>query len=656
METIVDHVRRLDCLGIAVAGALATVVLLILPAAAAAQITQFDLEVVESPALAGRRFGDVGQYEHLRGLARGEVDPTDPRNREIVNLDRAPRNGAGRVEYSATVEVYRPIDMRRWNRGIFHTVSNRGGAGAADDALLERGFALVRVGWQGDLRPTDSNIVAHLPVATHTDGSRIVGRAFEEFIFDDAARTSRGTLTYPAASLDAGAATLTVRPSNQAPRETPDDLRWRFLSSTEIEISRPTGFDGGAIYELIYQAQDPIVMGLGFAAVRDAISFLRYDLGDREGRGNPLLHEGLAQSALSLGISQSGRMLRDFLYQGFNEDVSGRVVFDGMHPNIAGSRKTFTNYQFGQPGRWQKQHEDHHYPGDQFPFTYATLTDPISGRTDGILEKCSASNTCPKILHSDGEAEIWQARASLLVTDSHGRHVDLPDTVRVYLIAGTQHGGGRGVHTATSSLGICRYPSNPLALGPIRAALNVALHEWVSEGIAPPSSRFPTVATGGLVSATSVEFPAIPGVAYTGSYNPLRLSVDRSIPQVRGEAYTVLVGRTDADGNMRDGIRPATLVAPIGTHTGWNLRRDGFGDGQQCAGTGAFLPFTATRAEREVTGDPRLSLEERYPTHAAYVTAISTAADALVQARLLLRSDANALVAWARRSQSLSRE
>ena len=634
----------------------AAVVLLMLPAVTAAQITQFDLEVVESPAFGGRRFGDAGQYERLRGIVRGDVDPSDPRLREIVNLERAPRNGAGRVEYGATVEIYRPVDMRRWNRGIFHTVSNRGGAGAADDALLERGIALVRIGWQGDLRPTDSNIVAYLPVAMQADGSPIVGRAFEEFIFDDAAQTSRGRLTYPAASLDAGAATLTVRANNDAPRKTPDDLQWRFLSPTEIELSRPTGFDGGAIYELIYQARDPVVMGLGFVAMRDAISFLRYDRTDRSGRGNPLFHEGLAQSALSLGISQSGRMLRDFLYQGFNEDESGRIVFDGLHPHIAGSRKTFTNYQFGQPGRWQRQHEDHDYPGDQFPFTYATLTDPISGRTDGLLARCTASDTCPKILHSDGEAELWQARASLVVTDSRGRDIDLPDTVRVYLISGTQHGGGDGVLTATPSQGICRYLSNPLALGPIRAALNVALHEWVSEGIAPPLSRFPTAAGGGLVSATAVEFPAIPDVAYTGSYNSLRLSDNRSIPPVRGEAYTVLVGRTDTDGNMRDGIRPATLVAPIGTHTGWNLRRDGFGDGQQCSLTGAFIPFAVTRAEREAAGDPRLSLEERYPTHAAYVTAVSTAADALVRDRLLLRTDADALVARARRSQSLSGE
>ena len=286
------------------------------------------------------------------------------------------------------MEIYRPIDMSRWNRALYHTVSNRGGAGAAETALLERGFAFVRVGWQGDLTPTGSNIVAYLPVASSPDGSSIVGPALEEFIFNDAESVSRGRLTYPAASLEPRGGMLSVRATQDADRMRPDDLQWRYVSDTEIEIDRPAGFDGGAIYEFIYEARDPIVLGLGFAAMRDAVSFLRYEAADGNGNANPLAAPGLPTSATSLGISQSGRMLRDFLYQGFNEDVAGRIVFDGMHPNIAGSRKTFTNYQFGQPGRWQKQHEDHVYPGDQFPFTYATLTDPLSGpdgRTAGTM-------------------------------------------------------------------------------------------------------------------------------------------------------------------------------------------------------------------------------------------------------------------------------
>ena len=635
---------------------IAVVACLAAPASGLAQITEFDLDVVESPALGGQSFGAVGQYEFLRGVVAGELDPADPRHGHIVNLDNAPRNAAGRVEYRATVEIYRPVDMSRWNRALYHTVSNRGRAGAAEPALLERGFIFVRVGWQGDLTPTDSNIVAYLPVASNQDGSPIVGPALEEFIFNDAESVSRGRLTYTAATLEPRGGMLSVRATQDAERKRPDDLQWRYVGDREIEIDRPDGFDGGAIYEFIYEAKDPIVLGIGFAAMRDAISFLRYESADRDGNPNPLAAHGLPTTAVSLGISQSGRMLRDFLYQGFNEDVAGRIVFDGMHPNIAGSRKTFTNYQFGQPGRWQKQHEDHVYPGDQFPFTYATLTDPLSGRTDGLQERCSVSNTCPKIVHSDGEAELWQARASLVVTDPEGGHVELPDNVRVYLLSGTQHGGGPGVHTRPPSQGMCQNLSNPLALADTRTALSVALYEWAAKGVEPPASRFPTVAGGGLVAASDLGFPAIPGVKYSGSYNPLHLADHRSLPPMYGDAYTVLVGRIDADGNMVDGVRHPNLVAPVGTHTGWNLRRPGFGEGGQCAGTGSFIPFASTDADREASGDPRPSFEARYPTHVAYVQAVSEAADELVGQRLLLPDDADTIVELARGSGSTTQD
>ena len=634
------------------ASVITVVACLLAPGSGLAQITEFALDVVESPALGGQSFGTVGRYEFLRGVVAGELDPADPRHGHIVNLDSAPRNAAGRVEYRATVEIYRPVDMSRWNGALYHTVSNRGRGGAAEPALLERGFVFVRVGWQGDLTPTDSNIVAYLPVASNADGSPIVGPALEEFIFNDAESVSRGRLTYPAASLEPRGGMLSVRAAQDAERRRPDDLQWRYVGDREIEIDRPAGFDGGAIYEFIYEAKDPIVLGIGFAAMRDAISFLRYESADRDGNPNPLAAHDLPTSAISLGISQSGRMLRDFLYQGFNEDVAGRIVFDGVHPNIAGSRKTFTNYQFGQPGRWQKQHEDHVYPGDQFPFTYATLTDPLSGRTDGLQERCSVSNTCPKIVHSDGEAELWQARASLVVTDPEGGHVELPDNVRVYLLSGTQHGGGPGVHTRPPSQGICQNLSNPLALADTRTALSVALYEWAEKGVEPPASRFPTVADGGLVAPSDLGFPTIPGVKYSGSYNPLHLADHRSLPPMYGDAYTVLVGRIDADGNMVDGVRHPNLAAPVGTHTGWNLRRAGFGEGGQCGGTGSFIPFASTDADREASGDPRRSLEERYPTHAAYVEAVSEAADALVVERLLLPGDAKAIVELASGSGS----
>ena len=575
---------------------------------AAAQVTRIDFRVVESPAFDGQSFGDIGQYERLRGVAYAEVDPNDVRNREIVNITNAPLNDRGRVEYSTTVEVYRPIDLERWNRAIYHIVPNRGGATAGDVLLREMGFAIVQVGWQGDLRATDGNIVPSLPIATYADGSTIVGPTVEEFIFNDEETVSEANLTYAAAALMPGLATFSVRARQGAPRVSIEDPDWSFVSERRIRLNRPSGFDGGAIYELLYLAKDPIVMGLGFAATRDVISFLRYEITDSEGNPNPLMSVGLANAAISLGVSQSGRFLRDMLYQGFNEDLGGRIVFNGMHPNIAGSRKTFTNYQFGQPGRWQKQHEDHFFPGDQFPFTYATVHDPISSRTDGLLVRCSASDTCPLIIHSDGEAEIWQARSSLIVTDPFGEHVDLPDNVRAYLISGTRHGGGGGVHVESPRLGICQNLNSPISMGQIRRALTVALYEWVVDGTEPPPSRFPTVTLGTLVPPTTVGVPSIPDVTFTGSHNPLRRNNYNTFPPLQGGGYVVLAGRVDPDGNMLAGIRHPDLEVPIGTFTGWNLRREGFAEGAQCGGAGSFIPFAADDAERQETGDPRFSI------------------------------------------------
>lgn len=276
------------------------------------------------------------------------------------------------------------------------------------------------MGWQGDIAPTDTNVVAELPVATRADGSPIVGAALEEMIFDDDGSRSRHRQTYPAASRDPAGRMLSVRATQNGKRQAPPDLAWTWVGDTGIEATRPAGFDGGAIYEFIYQARDPIVLGLGFAAIRDAVSFLRYETADAARAPNPLAEPGLPRTAISIGISQSGRLLRDFPYQGFNEDVEGRIVFDGIHPNIAGSRKTFTNYRFGQPGRWQKQHEDHVHPGDQFPFTYVTLTDPLSGRTDGLQARCAVSDTCPKIECCRAQPQVPVARACRGVNGGSG--------------------------------------------------------------------------------------------------------------------------------------------------------------------------------------------------------------------------------------------
>ena len=390
-------------------------------------------------------------------------------------------------------------------------------------------------------------------------------------------------------------------------------------------------------------------MGVGMAAIRDVVSFFRHRAADEDGRPNPLSIDGGApavEHVYAFGMSQSGRFLRDWLWQGFNQDLNGGKVFDGVIPSLAGSRKTFTNFAFGQPGRFSCQHEDHLTPGDQFPFTYATRFDPVSGRTDGILERCRASNTCPKIMQTDSSGEFWQGRASLVVTDEAGRDLELPDDVRVYLFAGTQHGG----RMATSVFPFCQYPGNPVEMSPPHRALLAALDQWISAGVPPPPSNFPRAADGTLLPAHALNFPAVPGVTYSGLLNEL-CQVDYSVQPPRPLAdhrYAVIVPAVDSDGNETGGVRLPDVAAPLGTHTGWNPRREGFAPGE-LALLGWYLPFASTAAERVASGDPRPSLQERYRDHDAYVEAVARAARELCEARLLLPEDVERYIEAARR-------
>jgi hypothetical protein len=411
-----------------------------------------------------------------------------------------------------------------------------------------------------------------------------------------------------------------------------------------VRITRPPGFDAGAIYEFIYEARDPIVMGLAFAATRDVVSFLRYETQDSTGEPNPLAAGGLPPIALSAGVSQSGRWLSDFIYQGFNEDEQGRQVFEGANPIIAGSRKTFTNFAFAQPGRFSRQHEDHVFPNDQFPFTYTMLTDPLTGRTDSILRRCEATSTCPKVFHIDSDFEIWGARGALITTSPTGQPILLPDSVRAYLFSATQHGIGDG------TFGICQQRSNPLRYSSL-PALTAALDDWVTDGQAPPPSRYPTLADGTLVAIDQTGFPDIPGVNYPGNYNVLRVADYSVQPPFEGQAYPVFVTPVDADGNSVAGIRHPLLEVPIATHTGFNLRAAEHAPGEACSTTGSYIPFARTLVERQKTGDPRLSLQQRYRSHERYVSRVARAAERLVRERLLLQADADRIVAAADEKQ-----
>ncbi|MEE2636769.1 MAG: alpha/beta hydrolase domain-containing protein [Acidobacteriota bacterium] len=651
-------------------GALGAVLCSLGATAADAELVRFEILRIESPTFEGVSFGSSGLYEKIVARAFLEVDPHDRRNTDIIDLGLTPTNASGRVEFVTDVMILKPIDLDISNHRMLYGVVNRGrklSLGLLNDAprvndpttatdtgngyVMRQGYTLVWSGWQADVTPGEARMRVDVPTVNGVTGSNQ-----DEFIFEHNDNPTVVTLSYPAASLNPDLATLTVRQHERDPRVTPADLSFEFIDgnetdagsngATRVRIHRPTGFDAGAIYELTYPARDPLVMGLGFAATRDVVAFLRRETTDSTGRPNPLAPNGAPAiaHAYALGISQSGRFLRDLVYQGFNEDEDGQLVFDGVIPHVAGSRKTFVNTRWAQPGRYSREHETHLTPGDQFPFTYGVLTDPLTGLEGGILARCQQTETCPKVMHTDTSTELWQARSSLVVTDTAGADIELPSNVRAYLLGSAPHGGAiDGVARMTPT---CQHLRNPVHAGPTMRALLHALDQWQSHDVAPPDTRYPSRAAGTLVlpDRDHTNFPAIPGLGYTGRHNGIRVTDYGQEPPAESAAYPVYVSRIDADGNDVAGIRLPAVQAPLGTYLGWNQRRTGHAEGALCSTTGSFIPFAKTRAERQTAGDARLSLEERYPSRHAYTERVHDAVTQLRDERLLLTEDADQIL------------
>jgi hypothetical protein len=630
-------------------------------------VQRLEITEQESPVFGGAEFAGVGNYERLHGTVFGELDPRHPLNAGIVNLDKAARNARGHVEYQSDFRILKPLDLDRGNGCLVYDVPNRGNQpimgrlnGAPDGGhpqhagngfLMRRGFTVVWSGWQGDVPPGADRLTARFPnIPGITDMVReefiaeATGLLGDSNIQELSEERFVGTLVYPVA--DPAGATLTVREREADPRALPPGLAWRLIDDRHVEITRPTapGFDRGAIYEFIYRARDPTVMGIGFAAIRDIVSFLRYGT-----RDNPLApQERLCiRRALGFGISQSGRVLRDLAYLGFNEDFAGRQVFDGILPVVAGSRRTCINWQFAQAGRYSRQHEDHSYGDDQFPFSYPTLSDAISGRSGGILQRARDAGVCPKVLHLDTESDLWQARSSLVATDTSGADLAMPDEVRIYTVSGVPHAPFRPL-----SKPVMQLPGNRLGYGAFMRALLVVLFEWVEHGVAPPDSRFPSRADGTLVTLAEsrATFPRLPQVDFPKVLNELRLRDHSVEPPIESTAYPVFVQATDADGNALGGIRHPMVDAPLATHTGWSLRASGYGEGDLFTIQGSMVPFATTEAERQRAGDPRPSLEARYASRDVWAARLAAATDRLVTERLLLPEDGDRLVAAARES------
>jgi hypothetical protein len=618
----------------------------------AAKVVKFEIVRVESPAFEGRSFGTIGTYDRIIARATIAVSPDDPHNTVIVDLDRAPRNAQGSVNAVTDVEILRPTVAANGNRRLFYEVLNRGGklgfalfndnpvvvndlvkaTDAGNGFLMNRGYTVMWSGWQGDIVPGAGRMTFSPPVVPG-----VTGLAREEFVFDHMDNPASATLSYPAADLDPAHAKLSVRQREADSRATPADLAFSFDGPTKISIKRPEGYDAGAIYEFIYTAKDPKVMGLGFAATRDVVSFLRHETADADGNANPLA--GRIDRAIGFGLSQSGRYLHDYLYLGFNADEAGRTVFEGLMPHISGGKKTFTNYRFSQPGRSPYQHADMVYPGADFPFTYPVIADTLTGKRDGFLARCLADGNCPKIIKSDSEIEFYQQRASLVVTDTEGHALSMPDNVRLFLISNLQHFSL--ANAKPEMVKTCAFPTNPLNAGPVVRALLVAMDGWISNGTAPPPSRYPSVSDGTLVTPAEegAGYPQIPGFTYTTRMaRPTVIKADE-MPPSTGAAYPVFVPKTDADGRDIAGVHLPTLEAPDATYTGWNLRKAGFSEGELCENNGAMIPFAATRAERLKNADSRLSMAERYPHEGDRTAVIAKAARQLVQDRLLLEED-----------------
>jgi hypothetical protein len=625
---------------------------------AGAEIMRIEIRSSE-PVAGGRPFGGAGPYVRLQGTASGELDPADPRNAGIAGLELAQRNARGRVEYALDLELLRPRDPQAGGAKLLYDVTNRGTKVAlgfmhrgvsigdprsassenlGDGFLLERGYTIVWSGWDPTVAP--GLMAARLPVARRA-GQPVVRRIRDEFVFGPGGEPpASAELSYAAADLDPKSARLSVRRAEaDEPREIPAG-EWAFRDERHIEL-RPAGrrFQADSIYDFWYRARDPWVLGVGFAATRDLVAFLR----DPAAPGNPLPG---SRSVLALGVSQSGRFLRHFLELGMNRDARGARVFDGMLIYVAGAGKVFANHEFGQPWRTVSQHGARSFPEVWFPFAHAPQRDPHSGETRGLLR---GDGSDPRIIEANTASEYLHKGASLLHTDPLGtRDLEIPAGVRLFLVAGTEHGGHPGARPIE---GACAHPSNPHDPSPALRALLVALDAWVSEGREPPPSRVPLLADGTLVPLEKLSFPTWPGVGSAPALNRIRALPDWIDPPRAGaKEYTALLPAVDADGNELAGIRLPAIAAPLATYTAWNRFTDPALAPDLCGRLGSWLPFARTGALREKSGDPRLSLAERYPTREAWVERVRRASAELVAARLLLPGDAERFVAEADRT------
>ncbi len=623
---------------------------------AGAHVKKIVIDKKVSPAFDGASFGPAGRYETLAGRAFGELDPNDPHNTIINDIKLAPRNANGKVEYIASFYLVKPIDMSKSSHLMWQDVPNRGGRITINPAHRNDGDIGLSSGWQGDnsgrTAPADDNEWVTVPIAKNADGSPVTGLVMGRIV-NASGVDSRPMLVnanpvpYKPMSLDTTKAALTTHRAEtmdgkitDGPTIPSSDWAWAKCSAANpfpgtpdpTQICVKNGFDPKLLYQVVFTSQDAYVLGIGFAAFRDVASFFRYAAKDDAGTPNPV--GGQVNWVISRGQSQSGNYLRAMIHLGFTQDENNRKVYDGALP------------------------------------------------AKGILDRCTATNSCPRIVEHFGAAEMWGLTLSpSFVGTSADKDIPLPNNVRRYYIPSTQHGGGQGgfnVNPANPPMcpgpgfGVGIFAANPVPHTETVNALRYHFRNWVMKDTPMPPSVYPTLASGNLVDPTkeAVGFPTIPGApvkAPTGLINPVLdydwgpefsyvdgSGVRTKVPPPIKRAIRMKVPRVDGDGNEMGGVPVVLREAPLGTYLGWNVVDEGFHQGKLCNYAGGMIPFATTRAERDAKGDPRLSLEERYKNHVGYVSAVRAATMKAVAAGFLLQSDADKLIAEAAASNVLS--
>jgi hypothetical protein len=596
-----------------------------------------------------------GPYEVIKGIIYLEVDPNDPANQLIVDIELAECNDRGNVEFSTEFELHKPVDANRGNHRLLYFVNNRGykmgttghfNHQAGKNWLYSQGYSYLWCGWNCDVAESDQRININVPIATDK-GRTITGKIYAEMISyaDDITYSQPivwgGSIAYPPLNMDKSDAKLVMR---QYRHEEPIEIlrtEWEFARFENGEIVPDSGtiyvkegFKPGWLYDLVYVGKNPKVTGLGLAAIRDVVSFFRYEKADEAGNENPLA--GVIEYTVAWGHSQSGRLLNHFVYQNSNGDEKKRIVFDGIIANCPGAGKGLFNSRFAQFTRHGSHLEDNLYPIDFFPFATVEQTDPITGEKGDAFSRARKSGVLPKMMFINSSTDYWTRAASLLHTDVEGKHdIEIDSNVRIYAIAGRAHTDNR--------------------IGIIGRALLTALDQWVSFGIEPPETQIPKISNGTLVDLETWRkaFPDIPGVTMPPSfYHPYRLDmgprwqtkgIADHVPPITGPHYLCLVPQVDEDGNETAGIRLPEVDAPLATFTGWSMRNPSFSISLR-RNAGRIWPFPVTVEERRKNGDHRKSILERYPTKTDYLFQVTKSLLTLRQQRLLLDEDATRLL------------